>query len=622
MSGRRLQLNAVHHLVPLGEGTWRMTGSDPQFLVPGPFASGVWEWQLRAGVQADTPAPGARIYYAPDGQFTDAASVRFSLPRDPDARTLRFWLPCDATLLRFDPSDAPGTLVLGDVTARRRGRLDAAARAFLRQAHRRGLGGVAAWVRDLAVAAKGGGSALRARMVDLITAEESVSSAEWVAAIVERRAARYHPRPERGLLSLISTVYDTPPAYLHELAGSLRAQTWSDYEWVLLDNGSRDTGTRAALAAIAQDRRVTLLRAEQNLGILGGMRLVLERASGRYVLPVDSDDYLFPDALTIFAAVLQGANYPPLAYSDEDKLRDGRHVDPFEKPGWDPVLFRNCCYIAHLCAIDREQALRLGVYSDAAAEGCHDWDTFFRFARAGLAPVHVPEILYSWRMHSASTAANVDAKDYVIDSQRHVLERHLEETGLAARFRVVRSPLFPVSPDWWIRRERSAPLPIALVLHGDGASAPEYSPSTVVRADPDEPPLRAWQRAATTAPHVVAFDTRLILASDEAIWEMAGLRESFPDAAIVGGRLLDASRLIADTGRSADDPGYFGTALKQRTVERVDLRLALLDAKWLGSLDPAPYDAMTLDELSSALAAAARRSGRRVIASPFIEATL
>jgi hypothetical protein len=129
-----------------------MTGSDPQFLVPGPFASGVWEWQLHAGVQADTPAPGARIYYAADGQFTDAASVRFSLPRDPGARTLRFWLPCDATLLRFDPSDAPGTLVLGDVTARRRGRLDAAARAFLRQAHRRGLGGVAAWVRDLAAA--------------------------------------------------------------------------------------------------------------------------------------------------------------------------------------------------------------------------------------------------------------------------------------------------------------------------------------------------------------------------------------------------------------------------------------------------------------------------------------
>ena len=39
---RRLRLEAAHQLVPLPDGSWRMTGSDPQFLVRGPFASGVW----------------------------------------------------------------------------------------------------------------------------------------------------------------------------------------------------------------------------------------------------------------------------------------------------------------------------------------------------------------------------------------------------------------------------------------------------------------------------------------------------------------------------------------------------------------------------------------------------
>src|SRR5262245_40180437 len=112
MSAHRLQLDPIRHLVPLGDGTWRMTVSDPQFLVRGPFARGVWEWELRAGVRADTPAPDARIYHAPDGGFTDAGSVRFApLPREAAVRTLRFWLPYDAPVLRFDPSDAPGTLV-------------------------------------------------------------------------------------------------------------------------------------------------------------------------------------------------------------------------------------------------------------------------------------------------------------------------------------------------------------------------------------------------------------------------------------------------------------------------------------------------------------------------------
>src|SRR4029079_759584 len=161
-------------------------------------------------------------------------------------------------------------------------------------------------------------------------------------AVVARRAADYRAAPEGGLFSIVSTVYDKPAPYLRALADSLAAQTWRDYEWILLDNGSRSASTHAVLAAIAVDPRVTLLRVERKLGIVGGMRPVLERATGRYLLPVDSDDALTPDALAVLAAVLQREGYPPLAYSDEDKLRDGRHVDPFQKPDWDPVLFRNC----------------------------------------------------------------------------------------------------------------------------------------------------------------------------------------------------------------------------------------------------------------------------------------
>src|SRR5262249_13113500 len=123
----RLHLEPVHHLTPLGAGEWRMTGSDPQFLVRGPFGRGVWEWEFRAGARTETPAPAVQLYYAPDGRFGEGATARFApLPRDPEIRTMRFWLPYDAEVLRFDPADAPGTLVLGDVVARRRGRLGAA----------------------------------------------------------------------------------------------------------------------------------------------------------------------------------------------------------------------------------------------------------------------------------------------------------------------------------------------------------------------------------------------------------------------------------------------------------------------------------------------------------------
>jgi glycosyltransferase involved in cell wall biosynthesis len=77
------------------------------------------------------------------------------------------------------------------------------------------------------------------------------------------------------LFSLLTTVYNTPAAYIETLAASVFSQTWTDFEWVLLDNGSQSRATRDALDRLARDPRVRLFRTDTNLGIIGGMRHVL-----------------------------------------------------------------------------------------------------------------------------------------------------------------------------------------------------------------------------------------------------------------------------------------------------------------------------------------------------------
>ena len=608
-----------------------MTGSDPQFLVRGPFDRGVWEWEFDAERSTDAPDPAAQIYYAPNGEFSESASVRFApLPAAAGRCRLTFWLPSPAALLRFDPADAAGRLRIGAVRARRLGRGGALLRAAARHMRTRGARSMGAWLSRVAGAAPAGAAAVRRVLLDFILDQDVPDQAALVQSIVDTRAARYSARREAGLFSLLTTVYDTPAIYLHELAGSLRQQTWDDFEWIVLDNGSSNRETLAALQDIARDPRVRLTKVDANLGIVGGMRSVLERAGCRYVLPVDSDDYLFPDALAVFASVIQRTGYPAVLFSDEDKLRDGRHVDAFHKPDWDPVLFRNCCYIAHLCAISREDALRLGVYSDRRAEGCHDWDTFLRFSRAGHAPVHVPEVVYSWRMHGGSTAANVAAKDYVIDSQRHVLEHHLAATGMTDRFTVVRSPLFPVSPDWWIRRGRAAAPAAALVVSGPESAAAgarlvstagRYAVERIVEVH-EAPLIRALRVAASVSRIVVIADSTIVPRGDEWLWEIAGLFESFPDTRIVAGRVLDAAGIIVDgphAGHRGDDPGAFGTALKQRSAETFSLRFAGFDGGWLQSLDVAALDQLSPETLTAALAERARQQGR-IVATPFVAA--
>ena len=91
-----------------------------------------------------------------------------------------------------------------------------------------------------------------------------------------------------GLLSFVTTVYNTDPRFLEELGNSVFLQDGGmHFEWLILDNGSTEEGTRRALASLGRHRGVRLERVEGNVGIIGGMRYCLERASGRYILPLD-----------------------------------------------------------------------------------------------------------------------------------------------------------------------------------------------------------------------------------------------------------------------------------------------------------------------------------------------
>jgi hypothetical protein len=474
----------------------------------------------------------------------------------------------------------------------------------------------------------------------------------WIADRVRRRSADYPlPTTTPGMFSFLTTVYETKGRYVLDLYESVRAQTCGDFEWVLLDNGSTKPDTLAAIEQIKRDPRVRHERVEQNLGILGGIATCLRRATGRYVVPLDSDDLLTPDALQVFAAVIaraaeQDGEEPPLLYSDEDKCRETpAPFEAYHKPDWDPVLFWNNCYIAHLGAIRRDLAAEFG-YTDDRAKGCHDWDTFFRFLRHGRRPRHVPEIVYSWRIHPQSCAGNIFSKSYVHDSHRHVLASNLALQPAAARHELRQSPLFADTPDWWIARRREQPPPLCAVH--------------LVRADEadprwlrEQPLLTATARACAADPHALARAVERLRAhdpqgrgltllccdgaaprDDEGFWDAIGLCERFPDTAVVGGRLTTDDDVIwsagevfgyhgiagtPDRGRQALDPGYFAWLRKQRSCSSVHAAFCLVRTDFLREFVALGHPA-SLGLLGAWLGAHAAATRRRVVFTPMLAA--
>jgi glycosyltransferase involved in cell wall biosynthesis len=462
-----------------------------------------------------------------------------------------------------------------------------------------------------------------------------------------RRRTQYPSRPGPGLISLLTPVWNSPPEYLEALADSVLSQDADAglFEWIVLDNGSDNPGTKASLDRIRNERGVTLVRSARNVGIIEGTHLCLEHAVNRYTATVDHDDLLTPDCIRVVAHALGEAGYPALAYTDEDKFDGVRFSSPYLKPSFDPVLFANSCYIAHLSMVDRELAMRLGAYTDTQAEGSHDWDTFTRFVAAGHTPLHIPEVLYSWRIHGTSTAGgNHQSKPWVHDSQRHVVTKLLERLAPTGGFRVERPPFGAGLPDWWMRRGAKNPRPITSVVLGSspgrpsGLQVPQEIPHEVVHLDPADGVAGLARIAARAAEsgrllHVLWQDTRV--ADDAWALEAMGLFELFPDTAMVGGRLHQNGRIIdagayfgfgrgcdaPDRGRPLDDPGYHAQAWKPHSVSAVPFDHCVLDSQFAAST----FDALaalgtSLDQLGAWLGAAARRHERRVIYTPFLSA--
>ena len=234
-------------------------------------------------------------------------------------------------------------------------------------------------------------------------------------------------------ISIVMPVCDPADAFLIEAIDSVKAQSYLDWELCIHDDCStRPSVLRILADAVAGESRIKVHRGERRGGIAAATNSALELADGRWVCFLDHDDVLDPDALACVVAALQstGAN---LAYTDHDILSEaGVRSAPFFKPDWSPDLFLAQMYLGHLVAIEREVVSRMGGLN-SSFDGSQDYDLVLRCVRAGARVVHVPRVLYHWRAHSGSTAANADSKPYAHIAGRGALQAHVSQTHPGAR---------------------------------------------------------------------------------------------------------------------------------------------------------------------------------------------
>jgi glycosyltransferase involved in cell wall biosynthesis len=231
------------------------------------------------------------------------------------------------------------------------------------------------------------------------------------------------------------------PCALH----SLHAQTFRDFEIIIVDDGSSDPATIAYLDALPDDIR--LLR-QKNRGLPGARNAGIEAAQGRYVVPLDCDDWLAPEFLDKTLAALlanpeAGFAFAHLALEGEASGALAKNYNFFEQ------LFVN--QLPYCIMFRRDLWAAAGGYDETMRQGYEDWEFNIRLGGGGHYGVVVAAPLFHYRVSAKGMLKS-------ISSARHGQLWHDIQRRNAACYRL------PALFGCW-RRWRRSPSTYPLVFY-------------------------------------------------------------------------------------------------------------------------------------------------------------
>ncbi|MDY3918767.1 MAG: glycosyltransferase family 2 protein [Candidatus Limivivens sp.] len=249
----------------------------------------------------------------------------------------------------------------------------------------------------------------------------------------ERAAQKRKKWKNPVLISVVVPVYRTPEEYLRQMIESVQNQTYENWELCIADGSGKEASVETVVREYArQDSRIRYRLLEKNEGISGNTNAAMAMAEGEYIALFDHDDLLTEDALYEAACAIERED-PDLLYTDEDKVSADlkEYFQPHFKPDYNPDLLCVNNYICHLTVVRRTLAEKVGGLR-AEFDGAQDHDFLLRITEETDRIVHIPKILYHWRIHKASTADNPASKLYAYDAGKRAVLEHLQRIGLEA----------------------------------------------------------------------------------------------------------------------------------------------------------------------------------------------
>lgn len=428
------------------DGKLDCLNEDPQihFNPPDDMRPGWYRFEL--DIESPGPKGGAKIYL----NFGDGFLEEHSTPlnRDVDGKLIcRVRIGVRPLGIRLDPTDRPEKVTFRSLFAVRENDLEIlgkgvfrAVRTFTRDPQR-GARMLKRGVNMLVGAEKFSATAIAYSPIDAAAPPDGTYDA-WIRRFDYKSQdrpqieAQLATLAEHPLISIVMPVYNTPQKLLDEAIASVRDQVYGNWELCIADDASPDDKVKAALKRWSRtDPRIRVSYREDNGHISEASNTALEMCSGPVIALMDHDDRLHPLALAHLAAAAMARPDAQIFYSDEDKIDlGGNRSHPYFKGGFNRDLLFCHNMTTHLIAYREELIRKVGGWT-VGLEGSQDYDLCLKaldHVRDDQV-VHLPHILYHWRMLEGSVALDPSEKQYAHARARQAIQRYFDRNDIDAK---------------------------------------------------------------------------------------------------------------------------------------------------------------------------------------------
>ena len=269
-----------------------------------------------------------------------------------------------------------------------------------------------------------------------------ISYREWMADIESKYLnvesmnddlAKLKVKPK---FSIIFPIWNKSVGMLSKALDSITNQVYDNWEICISDGSSkRVKESREYLKSFQRkySKKVKYSTIDvEGINIIENSNNAVSLATGEYLVFMDCDDEISINCLLELAKSINENPQVEFLYSDFDKIDDrGKRFDPSFWPDWSPHTLTSQMYTTHITCYREDGLKELGGLVKGT-EGAQDWDLVLRYVtRGSWNVVHIPKILYHWRVYLGSTAlTNSGSKDWAYENQKRVLERYLERRKL------------------------------------------------------------------------------------------------------------------------------------------------------------------------------------------------